>query len=392
MKRAFWLILLGFAVVAGLFFMVRARNPSGGSISTGATGAVASHAAANDSGEASALEVHVTAGGAPVAGAHVVVQSRADDPGFPVELVSGRDGAARANGLRTGSHELSVSHADYARLRRQIEIGAGLTRLDLALERGVRIVAEVRDRSGRAIGGAVVRALATESTEEFAAVNSDAQGRAALDRLPLRSYRLYAQSARHRPKYSRTIAFGRHGDEERIVVELEDGKTLSGRVLTQTGEPIEAASIGASGEATLLVKSDRDGRFELGGLGEEPVNVFASAEGFGPTHLRGVRPGTTGLELVLGRAARLGASISFDGARPRVLRAGVCRFDDHFKKELCSAAKLYEPAEDRVEFDGLAAGNYDLVLEAEGFVTTRVKVELEPGGSKEISARITRAR
>src|SRR5690606_12451932 len=103
------------------------------------------------------------------------------------------------------------------------------------------------------------------------------------------------------------------------------------------------------------------GRFELAGLGDEPVNIYATAPGYGPTHLSDMRPGARGVRIVLERAATLSGSVTLAG-QARSLMVSLCRHDERIDDELCVARRMYEPPEASFALEELPAGSFDVVL------------------------------
>ena len=322
--------------------------------------------------------VRVTAGGSPVPGAAVMIQESAEHP-IPslASALTGNDGTASLSVPR-GAWHLVVAHRELARHRARLDAQAELVELTVALERGVRIEGSVVDSSGRAVSDATVRALKTESDDEVSHQKTGSDGTFSLPGLDPRSYRLYVHSGRHRPRWEGPIDFTSHGEVRRLVVRLEDGRTIAGRVVDADGRPIAGASVGSADDGSSIVSSDEQGRYELAGLGEFPVSLFATAPGFGATHLRGVAPGKRNVEIVLERAASLDGRLTLGEGVSRVM-ISVCRHDEWFDKEICVARRLYEPPEPTFALANLPPGAFELVVEAEGHRTARVPVTLLPG-------------
>jgi hypothetical protein len=331
------------------------------------------------------VRVRVSSGGAPLAGAAVVVE-RAAQHSFPPlgSALTGADGVATLTGLPLGSWQLLVVHPERARHRRALELVAEHVELEVSLERGVRIEGSVVDRHGRALADATVRALAPTSNAEHGKQQTDANGAFAIAGLDLGDYRLYVHTGRHRPHWEGPLQFRQHGELRRVRIELEDGRTLSGRVVDAHGDAVVGAHVGASDEGSALVTSDRQGRFELAGLADAPVNIYATAPGHGPTQLRGVLPGGKPIQIVLERAASISGELRLESRAPAVM-VSVCRYDPHFGEEICVARQRYQPPEPRFALENLPVGPHDLVIEAEGHSTARVAVILSPGQNFTVS-------
>jgi len=223
------------------------------------------------------------------------------------------------------------------------------------------------------VPGASVRILLPDSTQELGACVTDPTGACEVSLRPGR-VRAYVHTGRFRPRTTAPVAI-ESGRVASLEVSLEAGRFLSGRVRSPDGQPIAGAQVGTSDEGSLLATTDGEGRFELGGLGEEPINLFATAEGFAPKQIRGVRPGSAGFDIALERPATVVGEV--EHGAPTAVRVGICHFDPHFAKELCIARQELEPTQTTYRFDGLPSGNYDVVVEADGFETERKGVRLE---------------
>jgi hypothetical protein len=170
---------------------------------------------------------------------------------------------------------------------------------------------------------------------------------------------------------------------------LDDGAVIAGRVVDSAGQAVSGAHVGASHDGVGVVRSNAEGEFELTGLTNEAVNLFATAPGFAPRQLTGLRPGKRGVEIVLEAPASVSGRVRAPTASGSVL-VSVCRFDEHFEKDLCIArASVEAPYDFRLE--DLPSGRFDVVVEAPGQSTVRRAIALSPGqnfsvGLVEISA------
>lgn len=243
------------------------------------------------------------------------------------------------------------------------------------------VTGRVLEDADRPVVGATVRALAPGSLEEHGVATTDAGGRFALGALPTGAVRLYVHSGRHRPAWIGPIVLPRPGEAEEVLVRLRAGRTLAGRVLDGEGRPVAGAHVGVNDEGARLVSTDASGRFELAGLGDRPVNLFATATGFAPRHLQAVKPGGRAVELRLERPGELQGRLS---APPGgTLRVHLCRHDAHFDREICLASRLYDPAERRFALTDLPSGHFDLVLEADG-LGARLPVTIAAGRATDV--------
>jgi hypothetical protein len=149
-------------------------------------------------------------------------------------------------------------------------------------------------------------------------------------------------------------------------------------VVDASHAPVPGANVGSNDDGSALVTADDQGRVEHAGLAPGPTNLFATAPGYAPVQVRGVRSGARNFEIVLERAASLDAEIAL-AAPSRKLTAGVCRHDEHFDKEICVARRIYQPVESKIAFAELPIGEHVIVIEAEGHEPARIPVTLSPG-------------
>lgn len=310
----------------------------------------------------------------PVAGARLVLF----EPGLAAvplaEATTDAAGVARFSSLVHGRYRVVARHPGFARLETEVAVVADEQRIELSLERGAHVGGSVVTAGGEPAGGATVQLMRQGSVAVVETATTAADGGFRFGRLGLGVYRVRAFDARHRPTWLEGVRVGTHGDDVQVQVRLQPGRVLAGRVVDRAGRPLADAYVGTSDEGSTFVATDAEGRFELGGLGDEAVNLFATKLGYGPEHLRGLRPGARGIELVLGPAAKLSGRIEglLDGGRAM---ASVCHHDEHFERELCVARQLVTRGDFTIE--NLPVGRFELVLEATGYDTVRKRVQLE---------------
>jgi hypothetical protein len=237
--------------------------------------------------------------------------------------------------------------------------------------------------------------LVDGTTREVARCTTDAAGSCIFTTLDLGAYRVKAHSGRHRPKTSDSVALAERGARTRIALALEAGRSLRGRVLGPDGAPIAGAQVGSSDEGSLIATTDASGRYELSGLGDAPINVFATAAGYAPRHLRAMRPGGAGVDLVLELPATVSGSVALQATAPSLL-VSICGFDTHFQKELCVSRATYhlDKPDEATSFrmQGLASGVWDVVVEADGHESTRTRVTLSAGVETTVEPMLLKAK
>lgn len=319
-----------------------------------------------------ALVVTVTSAGAPVAGAKVALA-------FGDDLVaSGQsDGAGEVvlGNLAPGRLRLIVGHSRHLRQERQVDLPVGSTRVSVVLPAAAALLTKVEDPEGRPLAGATVRVVAAGERER-GRCETPADGRCEVGELEPGVYVVHAFTGRHRPGRGE-VRLEAAGTLTEHTLRLDTGRVLSGRVVDETGAAVPGARVGSSDEGGGITTADEQGRFELTGLGDATVNVFATAEGFAPRHLRALRPGSANVELRLQKPASVEARVVL-ASEAKSLMVSVCEYDSHFSRELCVARRLYEPPEGEIVVEGLPSGTYDLVLEASGHHQERVRIQLSP--------------
>lgn len=326
------------------------------------------------------LEVAVRSGSGPVAQARVGLVLGDD---LIATGHSGDDGVVVLRGLATGRLRLIVTHPHHVRHERGVDLPPGASRVELELPAAAMLRARLEDAAGKPIASATVRVVA-EGDRERGRCETNSGGVCEVGELEPATLVVHAYSGRHRPGRAE-IRLERRGAPTELTLRLSEGRALSGRVVDDRGRGVAGARVGSSDDGGGFVVADDEGRFELGGLGDAPVNVFATAEGFAPRHLRALRTGSANVEIRLEKPASLEAKLELGSASPSVL-VSVCEHSTHFSKEVCVARQLFEPPEEKIVLEGLAAGPYDLVIEAPGHHPERIRVHLSAGQRSGVGA------
>jgi hypothetical protein len=160
------------------------------------------------------------------------------------------------------------------------------------------------------------------------------------------------------------------------------GNRIAGIVRDASGKPLAGARIGTSDERVELATSDADGRFELAGIGSEPVALYAVLEGYAPARLERVAPESRDVELALPAPARVEGDLTLPAGTREVL-VSLCRSPAETSKEQCVARRLFKPPADRYTLERLAPGDYQIVAELGAHPTLRFPVRLNPGEALE---------
>jgi hypothetical protein len=243
---------------------------------------------------------------------------------------------------------------------------------------GVTIAGIVVQSDGTPISSATVRAIALEGTDEFAVRRTAADGRFEMPSLPLQDYRLYAHTGRHLPAYWGPVEFTQSGERRQVLIRLQPGLTIEGRVLTSQGTPVAGAHVGSSDVGSGMVTTDSDGYFKLMGLRAGEVNVFAAAPGYASRHLSGLVAGSRDVVLTLEEPGSLSAPVHSARDFGRVL-ASLCQRRKEAGERLCVARRVYESAPTSILLERLASGDYELVIDADQSTRYRTPVTIRAG-------------
>ncbi len=198
------------------------------------------------------------------------------------------------------------------------------------------------------------------------------------------TYRVKVATGRHLPYASPDLQLSAAGASVTHDIRLEAGRVLAGRAADTDGKPVLGASVGSSDPGSGATTTDADGRFELKGMGDKPINVFAAHPGFAATHERGLRAGVRGVELRLERESKIRGRILWPAGVNEML-ISACHYDAHFKKELCLVRVQLRRPDAEYTLGGLPAGRFDVVLEGDGLVTQRVNATVGVGVVTELT-------
>jgi protocatechuate 3,4-dioxygenase beta subunit len=296
------------------------------------------------------VEGKVTDGvGKAVAGAKVSVipglppgEDRWPLPGSGISAYSGPDGGYRIAGIERGDAMVVAGAIGYAsRKIPGITIGDGFVHLDVVLEGGEAVEGRVLDSERRPVAGAEVLAV-PEEEEGDAGLFDDSE-------------------------YNRRI-----------------------RVLETPG--ITAARAG------------QEGSFRLADLSEGTYRIIARATGYEATMSPSIRPGTSGVEIVLQRFSAVSGAVLAADTRVPVRRFTVDIVDPKKLRDLRAKSHImnldyrvasegeivFEHPGGRFLYDGLRPGEYVVLVQAEGFVIATREVSLKAGMEETVEVLLDR--
>lgn len=218
-----------------------------------------------------------------------------------------------------------------------------------------------------------------------------------------------------------TVIQGREVDP--VTFELGRGNTISGRVLTSSGEPIAGAEVAALEdlgdpdadiEDTLILLVDLekkigdhvhakttsgpDGYYEIGGLERTWYTVRAVAKGFSPRERKAVLAPATNVDLSLQEGSVLSGNVvdggngaAVAGARvrayPELENAGL--FDVILAKSRPAVGEVLTDSAGQFQLDQLGTGLYNFAVSAPGYQErTLMKVRVSPGPNEPLAFKL----
>lgn len=231
-----------------------------------------------------ALDVSVTSGGKPVAGADVELRST-----IVWTAKTGGDGVAKLRGLGAVWAPLAVraeGHAPAALIITTSGQPEPVEHVAVALAHGASVSGRVVDEKGKPIANA--RVVATNASEPLPVVDprrdgvmTTADGKFVLPALSAGTWRLAASDGTHAPTTSEPLTVD--GDHGRSGVELvlPSGGVVRGTVKDKAGAPIAGANVSVVAQGYVFWRArrqaltDANGSFAIAGLARRPVDVVA---------------------------------------------------------------------------------------------------------------------
>ncbi len=361
--------------------------------------------------------------GSPIAGARVILfsPSSSEDEGWKIRnlhIQTDREGRYSLEGYpRHGDYVAIAQHEDHAPGSvHGISLGPGESRegVEIRLTEGGTIRGRVLDDQGRAIDLAMVRAVVNPaglSLDErlsglysFGRVTTDEEGNYEVRHLNGKRYDVSAERDDLISGSREAVAVS-EGRTTEIDIVMRRGNSVSGRVTDADGHPIPFAAVEAEkiepmagmisgGSPTILkgVKTDAEGTFFIGGIGEEDeVRVNARKGGYAPEGIEAKLP-AEGVSIRLERIAVI-AGVLRAKDRDAFPDSDLTLFEKTAGSWFRSDAQLRADAGGEFEIDvpkglyrieaqvpGYARGMSPDVAVAAGERREGVVIDLSPGG------------
>ncbi len=332
-------------------------------------------------------EVRVLSAGQPVAGARVVLYSRAwrmqTQPVFRIAGagMTGPDGTvrlpARAGPYLASAHAPPLAAAEKEFVR---PAGAAVTRVEMKLPQAHVLQGRTISRGtgepvaqARIVVSAALRAAgfrgagrsATLPPEERAVAESDTAGRFQVGGLGEGTWSVEATSVGHSRALAPRVAIPHGGD---LLLELPAAAVIEGKVLAADGSPADSAEVTAvSGAGKAFTLAAQGGGFSLE---VEPGSYHLSARRGAEAGAQGapiaIAAGRTvrGVVLQLGTASAIGGMVFAQSSGRPISGASITLTASG---SASMAGTAVSDAAGSFSIGGLAPGSYDATVHADGF-------------------------
>lgn len=348
--------------------------------------------------------------GRPLAGATVALfrlvpdlfVSRKSKTGLKAR--TGPDGAYRLDRVPAGVNLLlECSAPGYAVLEEPhppVEPGAEKRVPDLTMTSGMQLTGTVKDKSGRPVASAVIRAVsrsiaAGAGNKNAASCRTDAEGHYRLDFLAAGSHEISIEAEGFLP-HTRSVLFGFLGNlEDKSTLDfvlIEAAGSLKGIVLSHKGKPlanavVQAALAGAATSSSVSkeCRTAKNGAFTLNGISSGLYVVTAEHESYFLKEPIQVQSTADRVKVLLHEKGRVKGRIISEGAPPGRFDIGIEKFVPKWPRTRLSREREYRFSRGRsFTLAGLIPGTYVFVVKADGFAwSLSPEIEVSSGKTAE---------
>lgn len=274
---------------------------------------------------------------------------------------------------------------------------------DVALTKGVTLEGVVVDRKGRAIDGATVAVhppsvagISGDAALKFAAdeareAGTSNEGRFTIDSLTPGA--TFDVTARAPGFVTRTIARIELPASEPLRIVLETAARVSGRVVTDAGEPVPNATISIrpadaalpAGLSGMTTSSDAEGSYDLLNLAAGKLALAAAAKGYiaGDTRIVDVADGQVldHIDLQLQRGATIeGVVLTASGSAATSARVSLLsKRSMHTMLALEVTGFARTDGDGRFRLEGVPLGVQSVSADQDGFLRAQRELTIQPG-------------
>ncbi len=248
----------------------------------------------------------VDASGRPIGGAHVWVQLQVTMGSTSMSRPGGRattaeDGRFVIEEAAPGELELHVQAEGYRNAKLGslvIEPERDLEGVRVEMEPGATVAGRVTDALGRPVEDAMVMVSEAGSFFSFGSMSTtDGEGRYRLTGVPPGRQSV---TARHDDYQTTTRELEVELGDNQLDLLFEGGATISGRVVSDSGEPVVGAAVelvshSVTGWDRQGSLSDTSGAYSIGGVPAGIFNLQAHKEGFATATVEGLEVGASDL-------------------------------------------------------------------------------------------------
>ncbi len=298
---------------------------------------------------------------APVAGCHVTF---GEDAGFTDE-----QGLFRFASPLRGFATLRASREGFLPAQVRVEAGRAADEVTLRLRRGARVVGKVLADGEPAVG---VRVAFRAGGDEVAFAYSDRDGVFVAPGVPVEASSAVALDGNRR-SLPAALSGLREGEQASALrLDLAKELPVRGVLRSDAGVPLSGATVGLAFGTRAV--TDAEGRFDLGRLPCERQDLHVNAKDHAPHRLR-VWPGEPVDEVI---PSRLGGN----ALRVDVQGVGSARVRIEMARRGTPALRRSNVGGPGARFEEIPAGDYDLLVEAEGFLPARALAEVRGDGAE----------
>ncbi|MDB4953161.1 MAG: hypothetical protein JWO36_730 [Myxococcales bacterium] len=302
------------------------------------------------------LVIHVTANGAPVAGAGLFIDK-------VLTATTNHDGTATIRGLSPAYHDGWVTAEGWAPafvFALFHENPGGVTERFVTLCEGARIEGVVLGPGDIAVADASVVLWRVADSSFVGGATSGADGRWRIDALEAGTFRVVASSEEYCSNVEMILECDGQTSQLAVAVRVEHGAEVHGSVVDTTGTPVSGAQINAMlyHASSKRSVSDESGSFRIAGLppGEYYVDAVTPTHASAAAHLQLERGKPVETQLVLEPARVAGVVVGEDGEPvvEAIVRAIACTGYVPYRLEASTDSRGH------FDLGPLQLGEYDL--------------------------------
>jgi protocatechuate 3,4-dioxygenase beta subunit len=206
------------------------------------------------------------------------------DTGSSLSIGSGvtsADGTFDIGDLAAGAYELTATHPELG-IRETLAVEAPAAGVQITLAPRGAVRGRVVESASRRPVTRFTVGVRSYGGHDRTVPGEDAAGAFSIDDVPLGTASLMVTAEGFATRRIEEIAITADGEPPEVEVALDAEAALAGRVTSERGESVPAATVSAQGEGTVgaAAVSDEDGAFELRGVTAGELKLEIRAAGF----------------------------------------------------------------------------------------------------------------